>query len=84
MDTITLTHNGRPAALAAANRVWLAAHIQALPAGHPTRRHVCLMAFFARDILTGQLPGPYTDHDADRHAHALATELAAAYDSASR
>jgi hypothetical protein len=68
MDTITLTHQRRPVALATATRVWLAAHIQALPDGHPRKRLVCFMALFAREILTGALPGPYTDTRAEQFA----------------
>ena len=68
MDTITLTYHGQTVALAARARFWLAAHIEALPAGHPDKRHVCFMALYARDVLTGELPGPYSDDDADRFA----------------
>ena len=68
MDTITLTHQDRPAALAAPTRFWLAAHIEALPAGHPHKIHVCFMALYAREILTGEMPGPYHDEDAERFA----------------
>ena len=63
MDTITLTHQDRAVALAAPERFWLAAHIEALPAGHPRKTHVCFMALYARDVLTRALPGPYTDKD---------------------
>jgi hypothetical protein len=69
MDTITLTYDGRTVALAAPARFWLAAHIQALPDGHPRKRHDCFMALYARDILTRDMPGPYTDTDADHFAH---------------
>ena len=68
MDTITITRDGRTVALAGRERFWLAAHIQALPDGHPRRLHVCFMAVYARDILTGDMPGPYTDTDADHFA----------------
>ena len=68
MDTITLTHHDRAVALAAPDRFWLAAHIEALPAGHPRKTHVCFMALYARDVLTRALPGPYTDKDAERFA----------------
>jgi hypothetical protein len=68
MDTIILTHDGRPVAFAAPTRVWLAAHIDALAPGHPRKRLVAFMAFYARDILTGALPGPYRDQDAERFA----------------
>jgi hypothetical protein len=49
-------------------RFWLAAEIEALPDNHPRKRHVCLMALYARDILTGAMLGPYTDADADHFA----------------
>ena len=68
MDTITLSYEGQTVALAARARFWLAAHIEALPTGHPDKQHVCFMALYARDVLTGQLPGPYSDQDADRFA----------------
>jgi hypothetical protein len=75
MDTITLNYQGQTVALAARARFWLAAHIEALPASHPDKRHVCFMALYARDILTGDLPGPYNDDDADHFARlALATD----------
>jgi hypothetical protein len=79
MDTITLSYQGQTVALAARARFWLAAHIEALPAGHPDKRHVCFMALYARDVLTGDLPGPYNDHDADRFARlALQTDASTA------
>jgi hypothetical protein len=68
MDTITISYQGQTVALAARARFWLAAHIEALPAGHPAKRHVCFMAIYARDVLIGELPGPYNDDDADRFA----------------
>lgn len=75
MDTITLSYQGQTVALAARARFWLAAHIEALPAGHPDKRHVCFMALYARDVLIGDLAGPYNDDDADRFARlALATD----------
>lgn len=76
MDTITLSYQGQTVALAARARFWLAAHIEALPPGHPDKRHVCFMALYARDVLTGDLPGPYNDDDADRFARlALETDV---------
>ena len=65
---LTISHRGRPVALAGRTRLWLAPHINALPRGHPRKRLVAFMALYARDILTGVLPGPYTDTDAERFA----------------
>lgn len=64
MQTIALTYDNRTVALAGRHRYWLAAHVEALPDGHPTKRVVAFMALFARDILNEQLPGPYTDERA--------------------
>jgi hypothetical protein len=68
MDTITLSYHGQDVALAGRERFWLAAHIEALPTGHADKRHVCFMALYARDVLVGDMPGPYNDEDADRFA----------------
>ena len=64
MDTVTLTYDGQDVALAGRERFWLAAHIDALPDGHPTKRFITFMALLARDVLTGELPGSYSDHRA--------------------
>lgn len=70
METITITYNGHVVARAGAQRVWLALDIEALPDGHPRKRLVAFMALFARDILLGDLPGPYSDERALAFAYA--------------
>ena len=62
--TITIRYRRRVAARAGAERFHLAAHIQALPDGHPDKRVVAFMALYAREILLGTQPGTYTDTDA--------------------
>ena len=74
MDTITITYDGQDVALAGRERFWLASHIEALPDGHPTKRLVAFMAMFARDVLTGELPGPYSDHRARTFARLALVE----------
>jgi hypothetical protein len=74
MQTITLTYEQRTAALAAPERFWLAAHIEARPDGDPTKRLVTFMATYARDILAGELPEPYTDERARRFARLALVE----------
>jgi hypothetical protein len=69
MNTITVSHRGRLVALAAPRRFWLAADIEALPDSHPRKRLVALMVLYARDVLTGELPSPYRDEDAERFAY---------------
>jgi hypothetical protein len=76
MDTITLIDDGQ-VALAGRERFWLAAHIEALPDGHPTKRLVAFMALFARDVLTGELPGHYSDHRARTFARLALVDKAA-------
>jgi hypothetical protein len=92
MDTITVSYQDKTVALAAPERFWLAAHVEALPDGHPTKRLVAFMALYAREVLAGDLPGPYSDQRAvtfarlalvdpahyDRHRHRTDPELAAA------
>jgi hypothetical protein len=68
MNTITVSHRGRLVALAAPRRFWLAADIEALADGHPRKRLVAFMVLYARDVLTGEIPGPYSDDDAERFA----------------
>lgn len=58
MQTIHYQH--RPVALATAERFWLLDDVEALPAGDPLKNWACLLCLYARDVLTGQLPGPYT------------------------
>ena len=74
MDTITLTYDGQDVALAGRERFWLAAHIEALPDGHPTKRLVAFMALFARDVLSGELPGRYSEHRARTFARLALVE----------
>ena len=78
MDTITLTYDGQDVALAGRERFWLAAHIEALPDGHPTKRLVAFMALFARDVLTGDLPAcrRVTEGVCDRLMHQRRTATA--------
>lgn len=70
MRTITICHQGRVVAHAGRRRVRFAAHIQTLPDGQPRKRWVCFMALYAREILTGALPGPYSHAEAERFAAA--------------
>jgi len=66
----TITYHGRPVACATATRFFLADDLDQLPAGDPVLTFVIYMCAYARDVLTGQLPGPYTDHNARRFARA--------------
>jgi len=67
---ITISYAGAVAAAAGPTRFFLAPRIAALPDAHPTKRVVAFMCAYAREILTGQLPAPYSDQDAERFARA--------------
>lgn len=58
---IPITYDGSVAAAAGTTRFVLAPSIERLPDGHPTKRFVAFMCVYARDVLTGRLPGPYCD-----------------------
>jgi hypothetical protein len=64
----TISYRGRPVACATATRFFLADDLQRLPAGDPLLTFVLCMCAYARDVLTGELPGSYTDHTARRYA----------------
>lgn len=67
-----ILYAGRLAAVAAADRWWLAPDLERRPVDDPERRMVTLMVACAHDVAEGRLPGPYTDELARAYArHAL-------------
>jgi len=66
----TITYRGRPIACATATRFFLSDDLERLPAGDPLLTFVVYMCAYAHEVLTGELPGPYTDHNARRFARA--------------
>lgn len=69
-DMQPITYRTRPVAIASAERFWLTDDLSALPTGDPLKTWACFMCLYARDVLTGVLPGPYTDADAELFARA--------------
>lgn len=65
-----VTYRTRPVAIAAAERFWLTDEIDALPTANPLKTWACFMCLYARDVLTGVLPGPYSGADAELFARA--------------
>ncbi len=65
-----ITYRGRTLAAATPERVFLGDELEDRPRGDPELTWVIYMAFCARDVLTGELPGPYTDADASIYARA--------------
>jgi hypothetical protein len=68
MTLQAITYAGRPVAAASARRFYLAEHIDQRAPEDPERVFVMWMCCCARDILTGDLPGPYTDSAARAYA----------------
>ncbi len=73
-----ITYRGRTAAAATRLRFLLASDLEQRPADDPERTFVIYMCLYARDVLTGRLPGPYSDDDARIYARAclIPAELA--------
>ncbi len=69
-DMQPITYRTRSVAIASPERFWLTDEIDALPTGNPLKTWACFMCLYARDVLTGVLPSPYTDADAELFARA--------------
>lgn len=65
-----IMYRGQLMSWATRDRVFLSEVVARRPACDPERRFVLLMCFYARDVLTGKLPGPYNSRDARRYAQA--------------
>lgn len=69
MSTLqAITYRGRTVAAASPTRFFLSDHLARLPGDHPDVVFVTYMCRCAADILTGRLPGPYTDDKARAYA----------------
>lgn len=61
-------NDGRLAAIATATRVFLDPDVEGLPSGDPHMRVIAFKCLYAREVITGELPGPYAERDAERFA----------------
>ena len=69
MPTIQIIDlRGRAAAIVAGQTTIIAEHVP-----DELVKHVQAKALYALQITAGELPGPYTDADAERYAHTAAT-----------
>jgi hypothetical protein len=68
MTAILVSYQGAPAALVGTGRHSFLGDVRNLPLGHPVVRTVAHMALYAQLVLTGEMPEPYTDRDAERFA----------------
>jgi hypothetical protein len=67
-SSILVSYRGAPAALVGMRRLSFLGDVGHLPPGHPLVRVVAYMAYYAQLVLREQLPGSYTDADAERFA----------------
>jgi hypothetical protein len=65
-----ITYRGRVAACATTTRVFLADEMRHRPAADPELTFVLLMCCYARDVMTGELSGRYSDEKARAYARA--------------
>jgi hypothetical protein len=63
-----ITYRERTVAAATPERFFLADELRKRPAGDPETVFVCYMCAYAREILSGRLPGPFREADARRFA----------------
>jgi hypothetical protein len=70
MNLQPITYRGRLVACVSARRYILCDELDRRPAGDPERTFVIYMAAYAADVLTGRLPGHYTDDNARKYARA--------------
>lgn len=61
-------HGGRLTAIATPTGVFLDPDVEGLPSGDADMRVIAFKCLYAREVMTGELPGPYTDRDAERFA----------------
>lgn len=72
-----VTYQGQPAALVTSEQIHIAPPFDELPTGHATLRFIAFMALYARDVQTGQQPGPYNDEHAELFARCALIDPAA-------
>lgn len=70
-DMQPITYVGEPAAMAGRERFWLVDELRDLDPDDPVRVWVTWLCMYAREILTGQLPGPYDPKRGDRFVRAI-------------
>ena len=65
---LAISYLGQPVATTTRERFFLSPVVAELDERDPLRRMVELMVLYARDVITEQLPGPYSTLGAERYA----------------
>ncbi|HTU86636.1 MAG TPA: hypothetical protein VMF57_13730 [Solirubrobacteraceae bacterium] len=66
--SILVTYDGEPVALVNPRHTALVGQAADLPPNHPLLRMTTSMATYAKLVARNELPGPYTDPDAEHYA----------------
>ncbi len=66
-----ITYGGDLVAITTRVRVHLAPDVAALPPSDPKLRFVAAMCLYGRDLVSGQLPGPYRSEEAELYARCV-------------
>jgi len=67
-SSVLVQYRGTPVALVGARHLSFLGDVRHLPPRHPVVRIVAHMAYYAQLVLGGEMPGPYTDKDAEQFA----------------
>ena len=67
-DMQQISYANQAAAMAGRERFWLVDELEQLDPEDPVRVWVSWLCVYARDVLTGVLPGPYGQQAAERYA----------------
>jgi hypothetical protein len=70
MRVQTVTYHGRTVGAATRDRFFLTERLRRRPETDPQKTFVIYMCAYARDVLTGRVPGPYSEVEARRYARA--------------
>jgi hypothetical protein len=70
MNLQLIRYYGQIVAVAGEQRFWLSHRFARRAAVDPERAWIIYMCAYARDVLCGELPGPYTDGNARLYARA--------------
>jgi hypothetical protein len=66
--SLLVCYQGAPAALVSLRQMSFVGDVRHLPPGDPTVRMVVYMAYYAQLVLADEIPGRYSDEDAERFA----------------
>ena len=76
-QAIQIQYRGQTVAVCTATRAFFAADVELMPPDHPDRARIMCKAMIAGLILSGRVPGPYVDDEAELAADLMLRKKAA-------